>query len=116
MIRRFSLSLIIVVLALATAGYPQQGGSVAGRDGQDGQRPARVDSRRVERQPRSVEPRDEEDERNIYTDDDVLSRREPRDARLSEVESLETQCFNEVNRVRVKVGLMALEFNESLLR
>ncbi|MFL6215815.1 MAG: CAP domain-containing protein [Blastocatellia bacterium] len=103
---RFSLSLIIVVLALATAVYPQQGG----------QKPARVDSSRVERQPRAVESSGEEDERNVYTDDDVLSRREPRDARLSEIESLEIQCFNEVNQVRVKVGLMPLEFNEPLLR
>lgn len=116
MIRRFSLSLIIVVLALAAAVYPQQGRGVADRDKQDGQRPSRVDSSRVERPPRSVAPDSEEDERNIYTDDDVLARREPpRDARLSEIESLETQCFNEVNRVRVKVGLEPLEFNESLL-
>jgi uncharacterized protein YkwD len=104
------------VLTLATAAYPQQGRGVAGRDEKDRQRPARVDSSRVERQPRSVEPEDKEDERNVYTDDDVLARREPRDGRLSEIESLETQCFNEVNRVRVKVGLEPLEFNESLLR
>lgn len=117
MLRRLSLSLITVVLALATAVYPRQDGSVAGKSKQDGQRPARVDSRRVERPARSAEPAGEEDERNVYTDDDVLDRHEPpRDARLSEIESLETQCFNEVNRVRVKVGLTPLEFNESLLR
>jgi len=115
--RGFVLSLITLVLALAPAVYPRQDGSVAGTGRQDGQRPARVDSRRVERPSRSAEPGGEEDERNVYTDEDVLSRREPpRDARLSEIESLETQCFNEVNHVRVGYGLPSLEFNESLLR
>ncbi len=107
MTRRFSLSLLITVLALAAAVYPQQ------RDGRQEARkpPARVDSTRVER---TAAP-DDEDERNVYTDDDVL-RREPRDSRLGEVEALEMQCFNEVNRVRVGHGLTALAFNEALLR
>ena len=105
--RRFGLSLLIAVLALAAAVYPQP------RDGRQETRkpPARVDSTRVER-PAAT---DDEDGRNVYTDDDVL-KREPRDSRLGEVESLEMQCFNEVNRVRVGHGLTPLAFNESLLR
>ena len=115
MFRRLSLSLIIVVLASASAVYPRQDGSVAGKGRPDGQRPVRVDSHRVERPSRSAEP-GEDSERNVYTDEDVLARREPpRDARLSEIETLEMQCFNEVNHVRVGYGLPSLEFNESLL-
>jgi uncharacterized protein YkwD len=114
---RFGLSLIIVVLALAPAVYPQRGGSVESKERPNGQRPARVDSSRVERAARAADASTDADERNIYTDDDVLSHHEPpRDARLSEIESLETQCFNEVNRVRARVGLEPFEFDESLLR
>jgi uncharacterized protein YkwD len=107
MTRRFGLSLLIAVLASASAVYPQQ------RDGRQEtvKPPARVDSTRVER-PAAT---DDEDGRNVYTDDDVL-RREPRDSRLGEVETLEMQCFNEVNRVRVGHGLTPLAFNEALLR
>ncbi|MEN3331575.1 MAG: hypothetical protein V7641_940 [Blastocatellia bacterium] len=115
---RFGLSLLITVLALAAAVYPQQGGGVSSGSRQEAPKPpARVDSDRVERQssPRPSAVDDTEDGRNVYTDDDVL-RREPRDSRLSEVESLEMQCFNEVNRVRVGHGLTPLAFNEALLR
>ena len=115
---RFGLSLIIAVLALASAVYPQQSDGVSSGGRQKAPRPpARVDSARVERQasPRSTAADDAEDGRSVYTEDDVL-RREPSDSRLSEVESLEMQCFNEVNRVRVGLGLTALAFNESLLR
>jgi len=55
------------------------------------------------------------DERSVYTDDDVR-RSQPRDSQIGEIEGLETQCFNEVNRLRVAHGLSALAFNEGLLR
>jgi uncharacterized protein YkwD len=118
MIHKLGLFLLIVMLALAAMAQPQQGGSAASRDKQDAHRPSRVDSHRVERRsaPDSTEAEGDGEAGNVYTDDDVLSRREPRDARLSEVESLEVQCFNEVNRVRVGYGRTALEFNGSLLR
>ena len=104
--RRLSLSLLIAVLVSATV-YPQP------HDSRQETRkpPARVDSTRVERPAVA----DDEEGRNVYTDDDVL-RREPRDSRLGEVETLEMQCFNEVNHVRVGHGLTALAFNEALLR
>jgi uncharacterized protein YkwD len=114
---RFSLSLLATMLALVAAVYPQQRDGVSDGRGREAQKPpSRVDSSRVER-PSSSRPTaaDDEDGRNVYTDDDVL-RRAPRDLRLSEVESLEMQCFNEVNRVRVGHGLTPLAFNESLLR
>jgi uncharacterized protein YkwD len=115
---RFGLSLLIGVLTLASAVYPQQSDGVSSGGRQKAPKPpSRVDSARVERQssPRPTAADDTEDGRNVYTDDDVL-RDEPRDSRLSEVESLERQCFNEVNRVRVGLGLTPLAFNESLLR
>jgi len=114
--RRFSLSLLITVLALGAAVYPQQSSDVSGGRRQEPHKPpSQVDSTRVERPAARPAPDDEEEGRNVYTDEDVL-RREPRDSRLSEVESLEMQCFNEVNRVRVGHGLTPLAFNESLLR
>jgi uncharacterized protein YkwD len=115
---RLGLSLLITVLALAAAVYPQQSDGVSGGGRQKAPKPpSGVDSARVERQssPRPAAVDGEEDGRNVYTDDDVL-RRERRDSRLTEVESLEMQCFNEVNRVRVGLGLTPLAFNESLLR
>src|ERR671927_271997 len=98
----FSLSLLataLVTTVLAAAVYPQQSDGVSNDRGQGGQKPpARVDGARVERQ--SAPDPDEADERNMYTDEDVL-KRDRRESRISEVESLEMQCFNEVNRIRV---------------
>ena len=115
---KLGLSFLAIVLALTSVVYPQQradGSSTSRNDARPS--PSRVDSSRVERRSSAQPPADDEteDERNVYTDDDVL-KREPRDARLSEVESLEVQCFNEVNRVRVGHGLTPLAFNEVLLR
>ncbi|HKP14351.1 MAG TPA: CAP domain-containing protein [Blastocatellia bacterium] len=118
MIRRFGLSLLIILLALAATARPQQGGGVSSKDRQEARKPASVDSRRAERQPAPDSSAAEggDEPRGVYTDDDVLSRRELPAAHLSEVEALEVQCFNEVNRVRVGYGRAPLELNESLLR
>ena len=107
--RRLALSLLVIVLALVATAAAQQ-------DRQVRQSPARVDSSRVERgTPRPPATSDADEERRVYTDDDVL-RQEPRDSRLGEVEALEMQCFNEVNRLRVAHGLNPLAFNEGLQR
>src|SRR5205085_11452471 len=109
MVRRFGLSLLIILLALAATVYPRQDAGVSSASQKETRKSAsRVDGSRVERRASEREPSadDAEDGRNVYTDDDVL-KPERRDARLNEVESLEMQCFNEVNRVRVGHKLMA---------
>jgi len=112
MYRRFGLSLLTIVLTLMATASAQQDNGKPSR-----QAPSRVDSMRVERRPEVGPPAagNAEDERNVYTDDDVLSP-EPRDPRLAEIESLEMQCFNEVNRLRVAHRLSPLAFNEGLAR
>ena len=119
--RHLGLSLLATLLALAPAVYPRQGEGVTGNRsrGKNGpaerRPPARVDSDRAERQGAARSTDDEAGGRKVYEDDDVLMR-ERRDSRLGEVEALEMQCFNEVNRIRVARGLVPLAFNESLLR
>lgn len=109
---RLGLSLIVTLLALAAAAYPRQNEDHSSERGQGTQKPpARMDRARAERQPRATD----DDGRNVYTDDDLLAR-EKHDSQLSEVEALEMQCFNEVNRIRVGHRLEPLAFNESLLR
>jgi uncharacterized protein YkwD len=111
---KFGLSLLASILTLAAMAYPQQHPGAPSPDRKEAHpSPSRVDSSRVER--RQPAEDEKEDEGNLYTDDDVL-KAEPRDPRLTEVESLEMQCFNEVNRLRVGRGLAPLAFNEVLLR
>ena len=116
--RRLALSLLAIMLAfVATAAAQQDTGVSPATSKEARQSPARVDSARVERRAtaRPVATDEAEDERNVYTDDDVL-RPAPRDGRLGEIEALEMQCFNEVNRLRVAHGLNPLAFNEGLQR
>ncbi|HJQ23529.1 MAG TPA: CAP domain-containing protein [Blastocatellia bacterium] len=86
--RRLALSFLAMVLALVATAAAQQGRGFSAA-------PA--------------------DERSVYTDDDVR-RPQPRDSQLGEIEAMEMQCFNEVNRLRVAHGLNPLAFNEDLQR
>jgi uncharacterized protein YkwD len=51
----------------------------------------------------------------VITDDDLL-RPSPNEERLQEIESLEVQCLNEVNRLRQSHRLLPLRFSEDLLQ
>jgi uncharacterized protein YkwD len=110
--KTLGLSVLAIVLALTlTVGAQHSAGPSPGRIQTPSRTPSRVDGVRVERSTNASD----ESEGNVYTDDDVIDHG-PRDKRLSEVESLEMQCFNEVNRLRVSRGLSPLAFSEDLLR
>jgi uncharacterized protein YkwD len=111
MSKRFSLSFIAMLLALAPGVYPQQRGDNQDERGQAAQK----SSSRTQRPSAPGSPAGTDTDRDVYTEDDVLKEK-PKDSRLSEVETLEMQCFNEVNRVRVGHNLKPLAFNEDLLR
>ena len=119
---RFGFAILLILLTLPPLGRarpafyleqePAQEHASAPPGSQAPRTPSRVDGVRVERAPgRSTDTRDDG---GVYTDDDVIERSK-RDSPLGEVESLEMQCFNEVNRLRVSRGLSPLAFSEDLL-
>ncbi|MEK6409856.1 MAG: CAP domain-containing protein [Acidobacteriota bacterium] len=107
--RKFSQILFVgtVLLALvpwtADGGYPQKGG-VAG-----GGRVARGSTR----DSRASESRHSHVERATSEEDESTPRVSSR--RIREIESLEQQCLDEINRVRRRSGLPRLNFYEDLL-
>ena len=111
---RFSLPVVMTLVALAlTSGGPaysqQTGGVFVGR-GRVARTPPRDD--RANREERGG--RDDRGSRErVYTDDD-LKPMIP-DRRLRQIESLEQQCLDEVNRHRGMRGLGRLELSEELL-
>ena len=107
--KRLGLSVFIAgaILALIPSGYAQhRSGEFAGE--------SKV-SAKNERSKRINGARDNGvRDTGIITDDDLL--RPPLDEeRLQEIESLEVQCLNEVNRLRLSHRLVPLPFSENLL-
>ncbi|HKP85101.1 MAG TPA: CAP domain-containing protein [Blastocatellia bacterium] len=99
--KRFGLPglIAIAILALVSPAFPQSGGQVSRKNG---------------RSERGSDVRDAAPARDVITDDDLL---EPsgNEKRLQEIEELESQCLNEVNRLRQKYNLAPLRFSEDLL-
>ncbi|HEX5733704.1 MAG TPA: CAP domain-containing protein [Blastocatellia bacterium] len=111
---RFSLpvavTLVVLALTLVGSAYSQQTGGVFVGRGRVARPPARDDrARRDERAPRD----DRDSRERVYTDDD-LKPMIP-DRRLRQIESLEQQCLDEVNRHRERHGLGRLELSDELL-
>lgn len=105
---RFSLPVVVMLVALAIplveSAYSQQTDGVFVGRGRVARTPGRDD--RSNRDDRSSRER-------VYTDDD-LKPMIP-DRRLRQIESLEQQCLDEVNRHREMRGLGRLEMSEELL-
>jgi uncharacterized protein YkwD len=98
-----SVFIASVILALIPSGYAQhRSGEFAGE--------SKV-SAKNERSKRINGARDA----GIITDDDLL-RPSLDEERLQEIESLEVQCLNEVNRLRQSHRLVPLAFSENLLQ
>lgn len=99
---RFSLPVVVMLVALAIplveSAYSQQTDGVFVGRGRVARTPGRDDRSSRER---------------VYTDDD-LKPMIP-DRRLRQIESLEQQCLDEVNRHREMRGLGRLEMSEELL-
>ena len=106
---RFSLLVVAMLVALAPAYSQQTGGVFVGR-GRVARPPARDD--RASRDERAGRD-DRASRERVYTDDD-LKPMIP-DRRLRQIESLEQQCLDEVNRHREMRGLGRLERSEELL-
>jgi len=102
--KRFGLSVFIAIaiMSLVVQAYPQRGGVFVGK-GQV--------SRKNGRAERGSDVR----ETDVITDDDLLSPSAD-EKRLQEIESLEVQCLNEVNRLRQTRRLEPLKFSENLLQ
>lgn len=106
---RFSLLVVVTLIAVAPA-YSQQTDSVFVGRGRVARTPTRDD--RAGRDDRAA--RDDRGSRErVYTDDD-LKPMIP-DRRLRQIESLEQQCLDEVNRHREMRGLGHLALSEELL-
>ncbi|MGA9769503.1 MAG: CAP domain-containing protein [Blastocatellia bacterium] len=89
----------VAIVALISSGYAQnRSGEVAG-------------SAKNERSKRATSIPDA----GVITDDDLL-KPPPADEMLQEIESLEVQCLNEVNRLRQSRKLVPLTFSEDLLQ
>lgn len=105
---RFSLPVVVMLVALAIplveSAYSQQTDGVFVGRGRVARTPGRDD--RSNRDDRNSRER-------VYTDDD-LKPMIP-DRRLRQIESLEQQCLDEVNRHREMRGLGRLEMSEELL-
>ncbi len=105
---RFSLPVVVTLVAIAlmavAPAYSQQTDGVFVGRGRVARPPTRDD--RANRDDRSPRER-------VYTDDD-LKPMIP-DRRLRQIESLEQQCLDEVNRHREMRGLGRLEMSEDLL-
>ena len=96
------------ILALISSGYAQQRGGEFGGD-------SKV-SAKNERSKRTNGARDDgARDTGVITDDDLL-RPSPGEEKLQEIESLEVQCLNEVNRLRQSHRLVPLVFSENLLQ
>ena len=91
------------IFALISSGYAQHRGGEFGGD-------SKV-SAKNERSKRTNGARDT----SVITDDDLL-RPSPDEEKLQEIESLEVQCLNEVNRLRQSHRLVPLVFSENLLQ
>lgn len=102
--KRSGLSVFIAgaILALISSGYSQQrSGEFSG------------DSKVSAKNERSKRVNGVSDA-SVITDDDLL-KPTPGEEKLQEIESLEVQCLNEINRVRQGHKLAPLEFSEDLL-
>ena len=109
------LSVFIVgaILALISSGYAQhRSGEFAGESkvSAKNERSKRINGARDT----SVHDNGVRDT-GIITDDDLL-RPSLDEEKLQEIESLEVQCLNEVNRLRQSHRLVPLEFSENLLQ
>jgi uncharacterized protein YkwD len=102
-----------VILALVSSGYAQHGsGELAGESkvSAKNERSKRVNGV-SDTSTRDTGARDT----GVITDDDLL--RPPLgEEKLQEIESLEVQCLNEVNRLRQSHRLVPLAFSENLLQ
>jgi uncharacterized protein YkwD len=98
-----SAFIAVAVLALVPFAYPQSSGGVFVGRGQ------------VSRKNGHSERATSHPERDVVTDDDLL---EPsaNAKMIQEVEELETQCLNEVNRLRQRHNVAPLRFSEDLLQ
>ena len=103
--KRFGLSVFIAsaILALISSGYSQhRSGEFSGE--------SKVSAKNERSKRVSGVP-----DASVITDDDLL-KPTPGEERLQEIESLEVQCLNEINRVRQGHKLAPLAFSEVLLQ
>lgn len=113
-----SAFIAVAILALISSGYAQhRSGEFAGESkvSAKNERSKRINGARDngvrDNGTRDTSARDA----GIITDDDLL-RPSLDEERLQEIESLEVQCLNEVNRLRQSHRLVPLAFSENLLQ